>query len=335
MKNFLALFIARNREFYRDRGSMAWSLLFPLILIFGLSFALSNDKYVYKIGVLSTATEAPLPAALKDMPYVETLPYTDRDAALTRLRQHQLDLVIGSGTPAEYWINESSKKAWFLEQALVAQAPVPPLRHSVDGQEIGYVAWVIPGILSMSLMFSCLYGVGYVIARYRDLGVLKRFKATPVRAVEFLGAQMASRLLISFCTLAVVFTGSHWLLGFPMHGSYWLLALVTATGGLSMISLSLLCAARIDSLELMNGILNLLGWPMMLLSGLWFSLDNAPEAVRRFSEVIPLTHVVTAARAIMLEGASFAVVAPHLLILLAMTGIFLAFSARLFRWQKE
>ena len=52
MKNFLALFLARNREFYRDKGSLSWSLLFPLLLIFGLSFALSNDRYLYRVGVL-------------------------------------------------------------------------------------------------------------------------------------------------------------------------------------------------------------------------------------------------------------------------------------------
>lgn len=31
MKNFLALFLARNREFYRDKGSLAWSIFFPLV----------------------------------------------------------------------------------------------------------------------------------------------------------------------------------------------------------------------------------------------------------------------------------------------------------------
>lgn len=332
MKHFLALFLARNREFYRDKGSLAWSLLFPLILIMGLSFALSNDKYVYRVGVLASNTSVP---ALASVPWLETVAYADAGQAMERLRQHQLDLLVQPGTPTQYWINASSKKAWFLEQSLLASSTLPLQKHVVEGEEIGYVAWVVPGILSMSLMFSCLYGVGYVIVRYRDLGILKRFKATPVTALQFLSAQMLSRLIISVATLAVVFAGSHALLGFPMQGSWFLLLLVAMLGALTMIALSLLCAARIDSLELINGLLNLISWPMILLSGLWFSLDNAPNAIQKLSLLMPLTHMVEPARAIMLQGAGLREVAPHLLVLLVMAGSFLALAAWLFRWQRD
>lgn len=333
MKNFLALFLARNREFYRDKGSLSWSILFPLILIFGLSFALSNDKYVYKVGVLGNVTEAR--QLLKDVPYLDVVPYQDNTLALSRLTRHQLDLLIQTGATPRYWINTQSRKAFFLEKTLQVVAPGAFTRGTVVGEEVGYVAWVIPGILCMSLMFSCLYGVGYVIVRYRDMGVLKRYRATPITALEFLGAQAASRLLISVSTLAVVFLGSHLLLDFPVKGSWVLLLLVTLMGALSMIALSLVCAARIDSLELMNGLLNFISWPMMLLSGLWFALDEAPPLVQQLSLAMPLTHLVNAARAIMLDGAGLGSVADELLILSLMTVILMALAARSFRWQKE
>lgn len=331
MKHFLALFLARNREFYRDKGSLAWSLMFPLILIFGLNFALSSDKYVYQVGVITTPT--PLTDVI-DLPWLEVIPYTDQALAVTRLEQHQIQLLLKPGAVSEYWINESSKKAWFLEQALEQNAKTPLTKHVVSGEEISYVAWVVPGILSMSLMFSCLYGVGYVIVRYRDLGILKRFKATPISAFEFLSAQLLSRLIISVATLGVVFVGSQWLLGFPMHGSYLLLALVATMGALTMIALSLLCAARIDSLEFMNGLLNFISWPMILLSGLWFSLDNAPVVLQFMTLLMPLTHVVEAARAVMLQGAGFTDIADHLFVLGIMSALLLALATKLFRWQK-
>ena len=81
---------------------------------------------------------------------------------------------MAAGETPRYWINTQSKKAFFLEKVLQQTAPVTLQRLTVSGREVGYVAWVVPGILSMSLMFSCLYGVGYVIVRYRDSGVLKR-----------------------------------------------------------------------------------------------------------------------------------------------------------------
>jgi len=333
MKNFLALFLARNREFYRDKGSLSWSILFPLILIFGLSVALSNDKYVYKVGVLGNPAEAA--RLLKDVPYLDVVSYQDEALALNRLTRHQLDLLVQTGVTPRYWINTQSKKAFFLEKTLQTMTPGTFVRATVQGEEVGYVAWVIPGVLSMSLMFSCLYGVGYVIVRYRDMGVLKRYRATPITALQFLSAQAASRLLISVSTLAVVFLGSHWLLGFPVKGSYFLLLLVTLLGALSMIALSLVCAARIDSLELMNGLLNFISWPMMLLSGLWFALDETPPLVQQLSLAMPLTHLVNAARAIMLDGAGFSSIADELLILLLITVVLMAVAARAFRWQKE
>ena len=333
MKNFLALFYARNREFIRDKGSLSWSIIFPLILIFGLSFALSNDRYLYKVGVLGNPDAAQ--QMLRDIPHLDLVPYQDKSAALHRLGRHQLDLLIDAGGTPHYWINTQSRKAYFLEQTLQAQLPGKLIRMTVEGQEVGYVAWVIPGILSMSLMFSCLYGVGYVIVRYRDSGVLKRYQATPVTALEFLGAQAASRLLISVSTLAIVFAGSYLLLDFPVKGSWLLLLLVTALGALSMISLSLVCAARIDSLEFMNGLLNIISWPMMMLSGLWFSLDEAPAIVQQISLLMPLTHLVNAARTIMLDGGGIMAVASELLVLSLMSVVLMAIAARVFRWQKK
>lgn len=339
MKNFIALFLARNREFYRDKGSLAWSIFFPLLLIFGLSTALSNDKYVYRVGVLGDVPQARL--LLKDLPYLDIVAYQDETLALRRLTRHQLDLLISTqgmhkaGASGHYWINTQSKKSFFLEQSLKQMAPGKFTHATVSGQEVGYVAWVVPGILCMSLMFSCLYGIGYVIVRYRDNGVLKRLRATPITAMEFLGAQAASRLLVSVSTLSLVFTGSHFLLGFPVMGSWLLLLLIAVLGAASMIALSLVCAARIDSLEFMNGLLNLLSWPMMFLSGLWFALDEAPEFIRLLSLCMPLTHVVDAARAVMLDGAGLREVLPHLLVLLAMTVVLMTIAARSFRWQKE
>jgi ABC-2 type transport system permease protein len=333
MKNFLALFLARNREFYRDKGSLSWSIIFPLILIFGLSFALSNDRYLYKVGVLGDASATQ--QLLHNIPHLELVSYSDKNTALRRLGRHQLDLLIDIQNTPSYWINTQSRKAYFLEQTLQAQLPGKLSRQTIEGEEVGYVAWVIPGILSMSLMFSCLYGVGYVIVRYRDSGVLKRYQATPITALEFLGAQAASRLLISVTTLAIVFAGSQLLLDFPVKGSWLLLLLVTVLGALSMIALSLLCAARINSLELMNGLLNFISWPMMLLSGLWFSLDEAPALVQQLSLLMPLTHLVNAARTIMLDGGGILAVSSELLILLLMAVLMIAIAARMFRWQKD
>jgi ABC-type multidrug transport system permease subunit len=85
--------------------------------------------------------------------------------------------------------------------------------------------------------------------------------------------------------------------------------------------------------EAANGVLNLISWPMMLLSGVWFSLEGTHPLVQKLALVLPLTHVVDAARAVMLEGAGLPQIAPHLLALCGFTLIFIFIGSRTFRWE--
>jgi ABC-type multidrug transport system permease subunit len=114
-----------------------------------------------------------------------------------------------------------------------------------------------------------------------------------------------------------------------------LLIPIAVLGCLSMIALGLTLAAGISSEELVGGLLNLLTWPMMLLSGIWFSLEGSPPWVQWTAHIFPLTHLLDATRAVMLDGAGLAQIAPHLLYLGITAFVFLAFGAWSFRWRVE
>src|SRR6202043_860737 len=114
-----------------------------------------------------------------------------------------------------------------------------------------------------------------------------------------------------------------------------LLLPIAVLGALSMIALGLTIAAGISSEELVGGLLNMLTWPMMLVSGIWFSLEGSPRWIQWVSHIFPLTHVLDAARAVMLDGAGLAQIAPNLLFLAATALAFLAFGAWSFRWRIE
>jgi ABC-2 type transport system permease protein len=187
----------------------------------------------------------------------------------------------------------------------------------------------------MNMMFSCLFGVGYVVLRYRKSGFLKRLHAAPLTAFEFLSAQVLSRLaLILFVTL-VLYVGIGMIIHSRSAGSLWLLALIALLGALSMIALGLTIAARFSSEEVVGGLLNVLTWPMMLLSGVWFSLEGSPQWVRWVADIFPLTHMLNAARAVMLDGAGVTEIASDLLYLAATTLVFLIIGAWAFRWRYD
>jgi ABC-type multidrug transport system permease subunit len=100
-----------------------------------------------------------------------------------------------------------------------------------------------------------------------------------------------------------------------------------------MITLGLVFAARLKSEELANGLMNLVTLPMVIFSGVFFSLEGSPKILQRIAEIFPLTHFITGARDIMLNGASFIQVLPQYLALAGFSAVFLLIASFFFRWE--
>ena len=335
MKKFLAILHARNMEFIRDKSSLGWNILFPLLLVLGFAFVFSGEpKALFKVGVLGNTTDLhKTDKEFFDTKYVQFIPVDDAAKAIDKVEHFQLDMLVDVRSGKQYWINENAPNGYVLERVLRGQGGTGYRRIAVQGREIRYVDWVVPGILAMNMMFSCLFGVGYVIVRYRKNGFLKRLKATPLSPFEFLLAQMVSRLLLIQTITTLVYAGCNYFIHFQMRGSYANLFLISLVGAICLISLGLLVASRLSSEELAGGLLNLITWPMMLLSGVWFSLEGANPVVKRIAQFLPLTHLVDGARAIMTEGAGLVDVAPQITVLCIMAAIFLFIGSLIFRWE--
>lgn len=330
-KRFFAVIKARNIEFFRDRSSLGWNLLFPILMLVGLSFIFSGDgKAVYKVGVVNTES---VQSTFMETRYVEFIDYEDKTLATLKLEQHAIDFLVDFSEKS-YWVNQGSTNSYLIEKIFLGQH-TDFNRLETNGKKIRYVDWILPGILGMNMMFSCLFGVGYVIVRYRKNSVLKRLKATPLSAFEFVSAQLVSRIFIVMFMSSVVYIGCNFFFDFYMLGSYFDLFVIAVLGAISLISLGLLVASRSKSEELIGGLLNLSSWPMMLLSGVWFSLEGAPNGVKILADFLPLTHLVAGARKVITEGATLADISYHVVALLIMSTVCLALGSYLFSWNTE
>ncbi|HBR98451.1 MAG TPA: ABC transporter permease [Gammaproteobacteria bacterium] len=331
-KNFFAVFAARNREFFRDKAYWSWNVIFPVMLIVAFTLVFSEgERDLYKVAVYPA-----LPASATgflETDYVQFYAVDDLAQAKARVARHQTAMLIDFEA-GHYFVNEQAGAGYILEKILQASDEHALTQQTLSGRELRYVDWVLPGILSMNMMFACLFGVGYVIVRYRKNGVLKRLKATPLTAFEFLTAQIASRLWLILGLTTVVFLGARLALDLTMNGSHLTLLLLFALGATSLISMGLIIASRTASEELADGLLNVLSWPMMLLSGVWFSMDSAHPVLQKLALLLPLTHITEGARAVMLDGASLLSIADHLLYLSVFTVVFLTFGSWLFRWDQ-
>jgi ABC-type multidrug transport system permease subunit len=343
LKRIWTLFKARNWEFLRDRSAFAWNILFPILVIVGFNLLFSDDRQIlYKVGIIGPAKKT-IPAdeaqlnSFEKMRHIEFIPFQSEDQALYNLLHHRIDLLINQSKGA-YWTSKTSPKGYIAERLLKSSALNPNVqlrKETVRGVEIPYIEWLFPGILGMNMMFSALFGVGYVVVTYRKNGVLKRMSVTPLRPWEFITSQILSRMFLLLLTTGIVFVGCKLMYGFTVRGSYLSLLLVLSLGGFSMISLALVVASRSSSEEFAGGILNLITWPMMFLSEVWFSLEGAEPWVQKAAQIFPLTQMIDASRKIMNDGASLHDVQSNLIILSLMSLLFVIAGSLLFKWQKN
>ncbi|BBO80332.1 transport permease protein [Desulfosarcina ovata subsp. sediminis] len=349
LKRLWAIFQTRNLEYFRDREAFGWNFLFPFLIIIGFGLIFKGDyRAQFKVGIF------PVPSGVSIEQSIDFLPesfatfaslsfvgFESDEIGLQKLKHHKIDLLIQAHTrPVRYWVADSSPSGAIVErllrEALASDQAANPQfeKEDIQGLQIRYVDWLFPGILGMNMMFSALYGVGWVVVRYRKNGVLKRLKATPLTAFEYLAAQLLSRIFLLMVTLTIVWVGCDLILDFRVYGSLLNLFTVFLAGSSCMTALGLVIACRGTSEEFANGILNLISWPMMFLSEVWFSIEGAPDWLRTAAKIFPLTHLLTAARKIMNEGQGLMAVMPEVGILCAMTLAFLLIGAAFFSWNK-
>jgi ABC-2 type transport system permease protein len=344
MRKLVALVSARNKEFYRDRAALIWTLLFPFIVLAGFTYGYSGrQEPLLKVSVFPPAAMIqPVIRMLQETPGVEMKPAEFEGAVLKKLEHYETDLVISStegGRRLIYSLNQDSDKGRLSERVFLAAVDRQPLPRPgveakvVSGKRLRYSDWLLPGLLAMNIMFGSMFGVGYVIVRYRKNGVLKRLRATPLSAFQFLSAQVISRMFLMVVTSLMVLAGAMILIGFRPVGSWMDFTVFLCVSSAAMISLGLVVAARISTEEVAEGVLNLMTWPMIFLSGIWFSIDGATQWVVWAVKAMPLTHIVDGLRSILIDGASLTQVLPQISLLLGLSVIFLGIGSAIFRWR--
>ena len=218
--------------------------------------------------------------------------------------------------------NPEGRTARMLADRAVQQAagrvdPVTSSDQLMSEPGSRYIDFLIPGLLGMNLMGSAIWGMGFAIVDARRKNLMKRLIATPMPRHYYLLSFLLSRLL-----LLVVEVGA--LLGFgalvfrvPVRGSLIDFAVVCVLGSLSFSALGLLIASRARTIEAVSGLMNSVMVPMWIASGVFFSAQRFPEALQPLIKALPLTAVIDALRANMLQGVNLAQVAPQLGVLAA------------------
>jgi ABC-type multidrug transport system permease subunit len=265
-------------------------------------------------------------------------------AAADALRTGRVSLVVvpaGRGDTVEYRFDadrpESRTARLLVDDALQRAAgrsdPVGVRERKVSEPGARYVDFVVPGLLGMNLMGSGIWGLGFAIVDARRKKLLKRLIATPMSRTQFLASFVLSRLTMLVIEVGVLVGFGALAFGVPLRGSVVSLLLICLLSALAFGALGLLIASRARTVEGVSGLMNLVMLPMWIFSGVFFSASRFPEVLQPFIQALPLTAVIDALRATMLEGAGWGRLAPEVAIITAwLVGSFLL-ALRLFRWR--
>ncbi len=332
---------ARLLEFVREPEAIFWVFVFPVLLAVALGIAFREAPAApFKVGVVDPGLAARLTGS--DDVAVEVV---ELAAGLAAVARGRLDVVVEGGsderTPPVYHydpVRPDSRAAEMAVDRAVQAAfgqrdAVTAVARPSTALGSRYIDFLIPGLIGLNLMGSCLWGIGFTIVVARSRKLLKRFAATPMRRTHYLLSFVLSRLLFLLLEVAAI-AGLGWLIfAVAVRGPVAAVLLVVVTSALAFSGLALLLAARPQTIESVSGWMNLVMLPQWLLSGSFFSYERFPEAVWPLIQALPLTATNDALRAVFRGEPVLAGIGPELAVLAAWGIISLALAVRRFRWQ--
>ena len=353
----VALTIASLKMFFRNRQAVFFSFTMPLIImvIFGI---LNFDSFAtVDVGVVD---DAKTPASEALVQALESNPALDarripRLEAISDLEEGHLDFL--AIIPEEFGTTQSPATVEGLFNAnrpqraqigaTVLAQELDDLTFQVSGNDrlfelesreinsrsFEYVDFLVPGVIAMAIMQTGIFGVAFAVIQYRQQGVLRRLRATPVHPGNFLAGQILTRLLVSIVQTMILLGVGVFMLGVDVRGNVLTLLALALVGGALFISLGYAVSGFARSEESAAPIANLVALPMMFLSGVFFSRDSLPSMLETITEYFPLTFLANGMREVTAEGSGLLDVSGDLLGLAAWTVASFLLAVKAFRWE--
>jgi ABC-type multidrug transport system permease subunit len=220
-----------------------------------------------------------------------------------------------------------------LQRVAGRQDPLTLREERVTEPGARYIDFLIPGLLGMNIMGTGVWGVGFGIAQTRQRKLLKRLLASPMRKRDFLIGQMMARMVFLVVEVSVVVLFGILAFDVPFRGSVLSVALLVLVGAFTFAGLGALIASRVQTLEGVSGLMNVVLMPMWVLSGVFFSYSRFPEVMHPFIQVLPLTALNDSLRAVMLDGASLSSTFVPLVVMSIWCVACVSIALKIFRWS--
>lgn len=330
-KALWAITKASFRAIFAQPTAIVFSLLFPIIFILIFGAFGNGGGTTYRIAIENDAdTSNAFYTYLKNNRAINIVEYPDTATMNNELDKGRLTAILGlkeeKDSLQQPHVNVSIRSTSasgntfgpFMQMLDYSKLKyelslVPNKQEYVrigqpqisEGKRYRQIDFILPGQLGFSILFSTLFGIAFTFFVLREQLVLKRFYASPVKRIHILFGIGTSRLFFQLMNVVILVLFGHFFLNFTLqHGAITVIEMLL----LSIVMLFLLMGvglvfssiAKTDaSIPLL---INLFGFPQMLLSGTFFSITVFPEWLQTICRILPLTQFNDAVRKISFEG---------------------------------
>ena len=194
-------------------------------------------------------------------------------------------------------------------------------------------AFMMPGLLTTTLMSASLFGVALPLVQQREIGLLRRLRVTPVPAAAVAIAHGITAIMTGLISLVVLMNLAKLLFGAQMAGTWPMLIAAYLCGACALVPMGLLVGSTARDIRTAPAIANLLFFPMMFLSGSAMPFAVLPEGVQRFARLLPTTYLNEIYSGVIVRGEGLMTLAGSLAVLLAIGGVGIVLTSMLFRWE--
>jgi len=187
-------------------------------------------------------------------------------------------------------------------------------------------------LAAVLIALSAVQSLTAIISIYREGGILKRLRATPLSPVTIMGAQVVVKLAFTVISLALLMLAGRRLFPGVMRVNVFSFTVAVVLSTFSILSLGFVIASLVPTARFAQPVGAAVLYPMLAVSGLFFPVDKLPRALRALAYLFPTTHAVALLNGVWDGtgwGAHWVNVAALLLLFVAYT----ALSTRVFRWE--
>jgi ABC-2 type transport system permease protein len=343
-KSLIQLIVVHFKTFFREPAVLFWAVLFPIIMVWVLGIAFSNKgeslRTVYVTGesmipekitgekVLGEETGNVYRIKFQKASEPEAIRAVKR-GLITLFIEVKNDSLIYHFDPLN---SDAQLTHLILERSIAGASTKNTSINPLQTQGTRYIDFLMPGMIALGIMNSCIWGIGWTLVESRMKKLLRRMVATPLKKPVFFTSHVVVRIVLGALETFLLILFSYLYFGTRITGSIPAFITVFLAGIFAFAGIAVLMASRTSKTEVANGLVNAITLPMMILSGIFFNYHNFPDWAVPIIQVLPLTLVADSIRSIFIEGAAFMEVLRPVLILCAIGLVAFTAGLRAFKW---